>query len=368
MVGRNIVLNADEPIVGIGRPLKRIRIRVNTVIVPIESLVITDTFIFIQLENAVMGSDDVEAQYNPELVRPVVNGIIAVDNAEELKAITLTLAKTTVGQSEIAASMQCAVLVALDDLDEDGVTLSGHVPDFGFTTWEEEVAGQYVGQDNGMINTTVFKEARGGQDLAVFDNYRIHCDMRRSTTDGVGESGILLLNSNGTEVIAFDAHLDVGWRRVSPTLVDIEFFRRNNLHQSIQAGIFVSAFSFGLGAELRFIFVVKWPVIQCFTAPAGQNSPKTLIGTIALNGEIRDGARFGIEGGIAGPSATLFGGGATGEFAFYQLGPEQNNVVQIAASVLVRDAGTGAVQITASIGVGRVGQVAINALIGVEVI
>lgn len=105
MVGRNIVLNADEPIVGVGRPLKRIRVRVNSVIVAIDSLVITGTFIFIQLENAVSSGDDVEAQYNPESVRPVVNGIIAVDNSEELKAFTLTLAQISVGQSEIAASI-----------------------------------------------------------------------------------------------------------------------------------------------------------------------------------------------------------------------------------------------------------------------
>ncbi|KKL74575.1 hypothetical protein LCGC14_2063500 [marine sediment metagenome] len=105
MVGQDIVLHMDEPVVSIGRPLKRIRVRVNNVIVPIESLVTNGAFILIQLENAVTLSDDVEAQYNPELIRPVVNGIVAVDNAEELKAFTLTLAKVSVGQSEIAVSI-----------------------------------------------------------------------------------------------------------------------------------------------------------------------------------------------------------------------------------------------------------------------
>ena len=105
MIGRNIVLNADEPIVGVGRPLKRIRVRVNNVIVPVESLVVNDAFIFIQLENAVTSGDDVEAQYNPEFVRPVVNGIIAVDNSEELKAFTLTLAQIPIGQVEVDASV-----------------------------------------------------------------------------------------------------------------------------------------------------------------------------------------------------------------------------------------------------------------------
>ena len=198
-----------------------------------------------------------------------------------------------------------------------------------------------------MISTDVFKHTRSGQDLAVVDNYRVHCDMRRNSTDSIGEEGLLLLNGNGAKTLGLDEHFAVGWERVSTTTVQIVLFRRDASHQVLQGATFESSFAYGLGAELRFIFVLKWPVVECFTAPAGQNSPKTFVGSIALTGEVRDGARLGMEAGLSGVGATLFGGGVTGELALYQLGPEQNNVVQIAASMEVRQK-PGEVQLSAS--------------------
>jgi hypothetical protein len=105
MVGQNIVLHTDEPVVGVGCPLRRIRIRVNDVIVPIQSLLINGIFIFVELEDSVTSNDVVTAQYNPESVLPVVDGIIAVDNSEELKAFLLTLAQVSVGSVKVNASI-----------------------------------------------------------------------------------------------------------------------------------------------------------------------------------------------------------------------------------------------------------------------
>lgn len=105
MIGQTVVLRTDEPTVGVGRPLKRVRVRVNDVIVPIETISFFGTQIIIELENAILLSDGVTAQYNPELVRPVANGIVAVDNLEELKAFTLALDKVFAGCEEIDASI-----------------------------------------------------------------------------------------------------------------------------------------------------------------------------------------------------------------------------------------------------------------------
>lgn len=288
-----------------------------------------------------------------------INASIEVSQNGEIQTVA-SIEVFFSGVTQTAASMQCAVLIALDDLDENGVNLSSHVPDFGFTSWEEEAAGDYVGQDNGMISTDVFKHTRSGQDLAVVDNYRVHCDMRRNSTDSIGEEGLLLLNGNGAKTLGLDEHFAVGWERVSTTTVQIVLFRRDASHQVLQGATFESSFAFGLGAELRFIFVLKWPVVECFTAPVGQNSPKTFVGSIALTGEVRDGARLGMEAGLSGVGATLFGGGVTGELALYQLGPEQNNVVQIAASMEVRQK-PGEVQLSASMEVAFTGEVQVVA-------
>ncbi len=108
MVGDTIVLRTDEPTTGVGRPLKRVRVRVNDIIVPIGDIQFLDNQIFVTLEDAVAKTDIITIQYNPELQRPVADGIIALDNLEELKPFLLGVNIVTVGQ--VAAPAQIGVL------------------------------------------------------------------------------------------------------------------------------------------------------------------------------------------------------------------------------------------------------------------
>ena len=216
------------------------------------------------------------------------------------------------GQVLSTASIQCATILALDDLDENTVNLAAHVPDFGFSTWEEFVAGQFKGEFNAMANLTVSDViARSGQDIPLVGiDFRIQCDFFRGGTDSATQRGRFVILGRGADSIDQNGgfeRIEVGWERVSSTLVSIQY-RRFNAADAQQEGAQIGAnFTFAINTGLRMFVTYAHPNITVHTAPSGQNSPLTLIGSIAITGDIRGtpNQRIGISSGAASSNRTF---------------------------------------------------------------
>ena len=107
------------------------------------------------------------------------------------------------GQVPASASIQCATIIAFDDLDDNSVNLAAHVPDFGFTSWEESVSGQFAGEFNSMANLTVSDViARSGQDVAINGkDIRIQVNQFRGGVDSATQRGRLVILGRGADTI-----------------------------------------------------------------------------------------------------------------------------------------------------------------------
>jgi len=256
------------------------------------------------------------------------------------------------GQVLSTASIQCATVVAFDDLDENTVNLANHVPDFGFLTWEEFVSGQFAGEFNTMANLTVNNViARSGEDVAIDGvHFRIQVDTFRGATDGATQRSRLVFLGRGADTIAKDGgfeRIEVGWERVDSTNVAIHFRRFNAADVEQETAQIGSNFSLPINSGAMLIVFYEHPTITVYTAPDGQSAPKTLIGSTTITGDLRgvSNQRIGIESGQASSQRSFFDA-----LTVYSLGPSvtagetqavvsvevlQNGVVQIPADMRV---------------------------------